>query len=111
MGCLLAERIKKYLGVFEGMMITLLSPVKLQLTLLTGYLKELGVLEYVETWDGPTAKTPSLISHSESIILMNKNNNEIYAEPFIKVNLEVNSNLKEDSKYKITELKKCLIMR
>lgn len=82
-----------------------------ELNLLTGYLTELGILEYVETEDGPTAKTPTLITHSESIILMNKNNNEIYADPFIKINLEINRSLKKDSKYKITELKKCLIMR
>lgn len=93
------------------MMITLLSPVKLELSLLTGYLTELGILLYVETQDGPTEKTPALITHSESIILMNKNNNEFYADPFIKINLKINRSLKEDSKYKITELKKCIIMR
>lgn len=94
MGCLLAERIQKHLVVFEGMMITLLSPIKLELSLLTGYLTELGVLECVETQDGPPAETPTLITHFESIILMNKNN-EIYADPFIKINLEINSSLKK----------------
>ena len=79
------------------MMISLLSPVKLEVSLLAGYLTQLGVLESVETQDGPTAKTPTVITHSEFIILMNKNN-EIYADPFIKINLEINCSLKKDSK-------------
>lgn len=70
------------------------------------------------TWStgicGDTRWSNSRDSHTitqfESIILMHKNN-EIYADPFIKINLEINSSLKKDSKYKITELKKCLIMR
>lgn len=52
------------------------------------------VLECVETQDGPPAETPTLITHFESIILMNKNN-EIYADLFIKINLEINSSLKK----------------